>query len=277
MSPASQTPALPSIAPAELPGRGRRGAPLWSLALLLLLVGAWEAGARLQDWSPLVLPAPSVVAQALWQGLGSGFFWPHLWQTTWEVLLGLLLGGTFGFALGLALGESAFLQRLAMPYVVASQVVPKLALAPLMTVWLGFGTAPMVAITALVCFFPLLENTLTGTRQTDAARRELFRMLGATRWQTLWRLKVRSGLPAILAGLRMAVVLALVGAVVGEFIGASRGLGALIIAAQGSMNTPLMFAVLILITALGLLLYGAATALQCYLLRFYAPSGDLVP
>ncbi|MBU4612052.1 ABC transporter permease [Achromobacter sp. GG226] len=251
----------------------------WALVLLVIVLLAWEAAARWQDWSALVLPAPSVVGGALWRGLASGYFWPHLWQTTLEVLLGLAVGGTLGFALGLLLAESAFLHRLAMPYVVASQVVPKLALAPLMTVWLGFGTAPMVAITALVCFFPLLENTLTGIGQTDPDRRELFRMLGATRWQTLWRLKVRSGLPAILAGLRMAVVLALVGAVVGEFIGASRGLGALIIAAQGSMDTPLMFAVLVLITVLGLVLYGATTALQRWLLRSYTRSlpGDPAP
>lgn len=259
------------------PAHATDHARVWALLLFVALLLAWEAGARLGDWSPLVLPAPSVVGAALWQGLASGYFWPHLWQTTLEVLIGLGIGGTLGFALGLLLGESAFLHRLAMPYVVASQVVPKLALAPLMTVWLGFGTPPMVAITALVCFFPLLENTLTGTAQTDPARRELFRMLGATRWQTLWRLKVRSGLPAILAGLRMAVVLALVGAVVGEFIGASRGLGALIIAAQGSMNTPLMFAVLVLITVLGLVLYAAASALQRWLLRPYALSGDSAP
>jgi NitT/TauT family transport system permease protein len=127
-----------------------------------------------------------------------------------------------------------------------------------------------VVITALICFFPLLENTLTGIAQVDPARLELFRMLGATRAQTLWRLKVPAGLPAILAGLRVAVVLALVGAVVGEFIGASKGLGALIIAAQGSMDTPLMFAVLLVITVIGLLLYEATLLLERRLLRAYA-------
>lgn len=242
----------------------------WSLLLLVAMVLVWEWAVDAYAWSALVLPAPTAIAASLWRGLLSGYFWPHIAQTALEVFAGLALGGVFGFMSGLVLGESAFGRRVLMPYVVASQVVPKLALAPLLTVWLGFGTLPMVVITALVCFFPLLESTLTGIAQTEQSRQELFRMLGATRWQTLWRLKVPTGLPGILAGLRMAVVLALVGAVVGEFIGASRGLGALIIAAQGSMDTPLMFAVLTLITLMGLLLYHGTLWLQRCLLRPYA-------
>lgn len=239
------------------------------MLLLLALVCVWEWAVAAFSWSQLVLPAPSVVGASLWKGLASGYFWPHIVQTSIEVVAGLALGGLFGLACGLMLGESAFGRRVFMPYVVASQVVPKLALAPLLTVWLGFGTLPMVVITALVCFFPLLESTMTGIAQVHPSRLELFRMLGATRWQTLWRLKVPTGLPAILAGLRMAVVLALVGAVVGEFIGSSQGLGALIIAAQGSMDTPLMFAVLILITLLGWLFYLAVLWLQNRLLHLY--------
>jgi len=242
---------------------------LLALALLLILLLAWELAVPLFKFSPLVLPAPSVIAAALWRGLVTGYLWPHLAQTLLELFLGLLLGCALGFAGGVLLGESAALRRVLMPYVVTSQVIPKLALVPLFIVWFGFGTVPTVVITALICFFPLLENTLTGIAQVDAARLELFRMLGATRWQTLWRLKVPAGLPAILAGLRVAVVLALVGAVVGEFVGASRGLGALIIAAQGSMDTALMFAVLLVITAIGLLLYELTLLLERRLLRPY--------
>ncbi len=251
---------------------GLKSPRIWSLALLLALLWIWEWAVTAFAWSELVLPPPSTVAATLWRGLHTGYFWPHLAQTAMEVAAGLAVGGLFGFVCGLALGESAFGRRVFMPYVVATQVIPKLALAPLLTVWLGFGTVPMVVITALVCFFPLLESTMTGIGQVDAARLELFRMLGATRWQTLWRLKVPTGLPAVLAGMRMAVVLALVGAVVGEFIGASQGLGALIIAAQGSMDTPLMFAVLTLITLMGLLLYLGALWVQKRLLRPYAAS-----
>lgn len=249
--------------------RGAGSPRLWSLALLVALLLGWEAAAVWLAWPELIMPAPTVIGKTLWSGLLSGYFWPHIGQTALEVVAGLALGGAFGFVCGVLLGESALCRRVLMPYMVASQVMPKLALAPLLTVWLGFGTLPMVVITALVCFFPLLESTLTAIAHTDMARIELFRMLQAKRWQTLWYLKLPAGLPGILAGLRMAAVLALVGAIVGEFIAGSQGLGALIIAAQGSMDTPLMFAVLTLITILGWVLYLAILWLQRRLLQPY--------
>lgn len=239
---------------------------LGSLALLAALLLAWEGACRLLALPALVLPPPSAIALSLWQGLASGYFWPHLRATALELLLGVAAGCALGFAAGIALGENALLRRLLMPYVVASQVVPKLALGPLFVLWFGFGMTSTVVVTALICFFPLMENTLTALQQVPPERLELFRMLGASRAQTLWRLKLPQGLPAILAGLRVAVVLALVGAVVGEFIGASRGLGALVIAAQGSMDTSLMFAVLVLIAALGMLAYHATLLVERWLL-----------
>jgi NitT/TauT family transport system permease protein len=244
------------------------------LSTFLGLAGllAWEAAVRIWHTSPLVLPAPSVVAQSLWQGLVSGYLWPHMAHTLLEVVLGLALGGSMGFVGGVVLGESARMRGVLMPYVVISQVIPKLALAPLFIVWFGFGTLPTVVMTALICFFPLLENTATSMQQVSASHLELFRMLRASAWQTLWRLKIPTGLPHIMAGLRVAVVLAWVGAVVGEFIGASRGLGALIIAAQGTMDTPLMFAVLTVITVLGLAFYKATEALERLWRPIAAPS-----
>jgi NitT/TauT family transport system permease protein len=238
-----------------------------SLLLLAALLLAWEIACRTSDLSALVLPAPSAVAAALWKGFASGYFWPHLGATALELLLGVAAGSALGFGSGVVLAQDTVLRRLLMPYVIASQVVPKLALAPLFVLWFGFGMTSTVVITALICFFPLMENTLTGLAQVPPERLELFRMLGATPAQTLWRLKLPTGLPAILAGLRVAVVLALVGAVVGEFIGASRGLGALIIATQGTMDTALMFAVLVLIAGLGLAVYQATLLLERWLLR----------
>jgi NitT/TauT family transport system permease protein len=242
---------------------------LVSLGLLVLLLEAWELGARASGLSALVLPAPSAVLRALWRGLASGYFWPHIRATGSELMAGLALGCGIGFTSGVAMTESPLLNGLLKPYVVVTQVIPKLALMPLFIVWFGFGMTSTVVITALICFFPLMENTVTALQQVDPQRLELFRMLGASRRQTLLRLKLPAGLPGILAGLRVAVVLALVGAVVGEFIGASQGLGALIIASQGMMDTPLMFAVLVLIAALGLLLYAATLALERRLLLPY--------
>ena len=238
-----------------------------SWALLAAALLGWEWLTHALQLSVLVLPPPSAVLTALWAGLRSGYLWPHIGQTGLELVLGLTAGCALGLVSGVVLGESALLRRLLMPYVVTSQVVPKLALAPLFIVWFGFGMTSTVVITALICFFPLMENTMTGIAQVDPQRLELFRMLGATRWQTLLRLKIPAGLPGIMAGFRVAVVLALVGAVVGEFIGGSQGLGALIIASQGMMDTPLMFAVLVVITVLGLVLYRLAIGLETYLLK----------
>ena len=240
-----------------------------SLSLLLALLAAVELASRAAGLSALVLPAPSAVGRSLWLGLSTGYLWPHILATSLELLLGLALGCVVGFASGVAMAESTRLSGLLKPYIVVSQVIPKLALMPLFSVWFGFGMTSTVVITALICFFPLMENTVTALQQVDPQRLELFRMLGASRRQTLLRLKLPTGLPAILAGLRVAVVLALVGAVVGEFIGASKGLGALIIASQGMMDTPLMFAVLVVIAVLGLALYQATLLLERWLLTPY--------
>jgi NitT/TauT family transport system permease protein len=245
----------------------RTGSRNWSAVLLIALVAGWEIFCRTSGVSILVIPAPSAVSQVLWEGLTVGFLWPHIWITTAEMVLGLALGCVIGFLCGVGLGETEFLRRLLWPYILASQVVPKLALGPLFIVWFGFGMTSTVVITALICFFPLLENTLTGIHHIDPQKRELFRMLGATRLQTLLRLKIPSGLPVIMAGVRVAVVLALVGAVVGEFIGGRTGLGASIIAAQGMMDSTLMFALFIIITALGMIFYQAAILVERRLLR----------
>jgi NitT/TauT family transport system permease protein len=242
---------------------------LASLALLFVLLAGWEGWCRLGGVPALIVPAPSSVFATLWSEIASGRLMPHLAITATEMTLGLALGCVVGLGVGILLAEAAFLRRLLHPYIVASQVVPKLALGPLFIIWFGFGMAPTVVITALICFFPLMENTLTGLAQVDPARRELFRMLGASRLQTLLRLKLPSALPVILAGLRVAVVLALVGAVVGEFIGGRAGLGASIIAAQSVMDSSLMFALFIVITLLGMVFYQAALLAERLLLRHH--------
>jgi len=240
---------------------------IYSFFLLIALLVGWEVICRLLGISALVIPTPTAVLEALWSTLESGYLWPHIWITTAEMVLGLALGCGIGFVCGIILGETEFLRRLLYPYIIASQVVPKLALGPLFIVWFGFGMKSTVVITALICFFPLLENTLTGIHHIDPQKRELFRMLRASRMQTLFRLKIPSGLPVIMAGVRVAVVLALVGAVVGEFIGGREGLGAAIIAAQGMMDSTLMFALFIVITFLGMIFYQAAIWSERWLLR----------
>lgn len=268
------TPAMPAIE-GRAGGRHDRNrahrvpAWIWSWLILAIIIAAWEASTRALSLSALVLPAPSAVLRALWNGLVSGFLWPHIAATLTELALGTLLGCAIGFTAGVAMAESPRLRDVLMPYVVVSQVVPKLALAPLFILWFGFGMTSTVVITALICFFPLLENTMLALTHVPPERLELFRMLDATRLQTFLKLKLPTGLPAILAGVRVAIVLALVGAVVGEFIGANRGLGALVIAAQGSMDTAQMFAVLTLIALIGMAAYRAVLAIEHRLLVPY--------
>ncbi len=238
-----------------------------SPTLLLVFGLAWEAGVHLTGVSPIVVPPPSAVLAVLWDGLVQGWLWQHVWITGLETVLGFALGATIGFLCGLVLGEVDFLRRLLWPYVLASQLVPKLALGPIFIIWFGFGLTATVVITALICFFPLLENTITGLQSAPPEKRDLFRMLGATRLQTLLRLKIPSGLPIIMSGVRVAIVLALVGAVVGEFISGGKGLGASIIAAQGMMDSTLMFALFILITLMGMLFYQIVVLAERWLLR----------
>ncbi len=239
---------------------------IYSWLLFILILFGWEILAK--QMSELVLPAPSVVATTLLEGLMNGYFTPHILRTSWEIVIGLFIGSLLGIITGIWMGEVEFIRRLLFPYVIASQAVPKLALAPLFILWFGFGMTSKVVITALICFFPLMENTVTAIQYTDPKKVELFRVLGANRWQTLFKLKIPAGLPSIMAGFRVAVVLAVVGAVVGEFIGGSEGLGALIIASQGMMDTPLMFSVLILITILGTFLYQVIYFIERRLFKY---------
>lgn len=241
----------------------------WSALLFIAVVAAWELYCRISGIPALVVPAPSAVVATLWSELASGRLLPHVAVTATEMTVGLLAGGVIGFVAGLILGEVPFLRRLLYPYLIASQVVPKLALGPLFIIWFGFGMSSTIVVTALICFFPLLENTMTGLQGVDPQKRELFRMLRATRMQTLLRLKIPSGLPTIMAGLRVATVLALVGAVVGEFIGGRNGLGASVIAAQGMMDSTLMFALFVVITILGMIFYQTIVSIERWLLRRY--------
>jgi NitT/TauT family transport system permease protein len=233
----------------------RAGQSALTFGVFLGVLLAWWGCVRLMGLSPLVLPTPYAVWQSLVENTLSGLLLDHLWTTLTEILLGFLLGSALGITLGIVTAQSQLMRAILGPYILASQAMPKLALAPIMVVWLGFGIAPKVVITALVCFFPLLENTIIGLTSTNPYQLEMFRMFAARNWQTFLKLRIPHALPVIFAGLRVAITLAVVGAVVGEYVGANRGLGALVVATQGSFDTPLMFAVFVYLTAIGIALY----------------------
>ncbi|MBI4573396.1 MAG: ABC transporter permease [candidate division NC10 bacterium] len=243
-----------------------------SCLLLLLLIMGWEIIVRLRGIPPLIVPAPTVVWESLLTHTRSGFLIRHLGVTLAEILLGFAAGGLFGIGLGMGVALSPLLRGVLHPYVIASQAMPKLALAPIFVMWFGFGLLPKVIITALIAFFPLFENTVTGLNEVDRDARELFRALGASPWQTLRWLRLPNAAPYIVAGLRVAMVLSIVGAVVAEYVGANRGLGALIISSQGMLDTPLMFAVFVVLLVLGVVLYQVVVLLEraCLARRYRA-------
>jgi NitT/TauT family transport system permease protein len=229
----------------------------WGLSggLFLIVLLFWQGLVHWYRLPPLVLPPPAAVATALVHTLAAGSLLPHLWVTLGEILLGFVGGSVLGMGLGSLVAMSPLVQQVLRPYIIASQAMPKLALAPVFAIWFGFGILPKALIAALIAFFPLFENTLTGLSAIEADAAELFRMLGANRWHLFLKLRLPHAVPYLFAGLRVAIVLSVVGAVVGEYIGASKGLGALIIASQGMLDTPLMFAVFVVLTALGMVLY----------------------
>lgn len=233
----------------------RRGLIL-SVSLFILLIATWEFAIWVADLSPLVLPTPAKVLELLVEIFVTGYVMKHLWITLAEILLGFVVGSVLGIVLGTAVAHSPLLRQAMNPYIIASQAMPKLALAPIFILWFGFGLTPKVVITALIAFFPLFENAVTALSDSDPQKLELFRSLQATPRQIFFMLKVPEALPMLFAGLKVAMVLSVVGAIIGEFVGSRGGLGALIIAAQGTMDTPLMFAVFVVLTVLGMLLYS---------------------
>ncbi len=238
------------------------GYALASLGVFLLLLALWEGAVRFYGLPPFLLPGPLPVAGSLWQGLVGGGLWVHLWVTLQEILLGFLGGSVLGVGLGALVAHSPRLERVLYPYLIASQTAPKLAAAPLLIAWFGVGLLPKVIITVLIAFFPLLENTITGMRRVPEGRLELFRSLGASPWETFLRLRLPHSLPYVFAGLRVAVVLSVVGAVVAEFTGASKGLGATMIVAQSNLDVARMLAVFVLLTGIGTSLYGVIALLE---------------
>jgi NitT/TauT family transport system permease protein len=232
-------------------GAGRVVEGLISFAILMLIV---EGGLRLFDVQPYVFPTPSAIAVALYDGVTSGLFLQALSVTLTEILCGFAIGSFCGILLGILMVQIAWLDRLVYPYVVALQTVPKVAIAPLMIVWFGFGISSKVVIVALTCLFPSLVNTIAGLRAVDSDRIALIRAMCGSRGQLLRYVQLPNALPYIMAGLNTGIVLAVIGAIVGEFVGAKTGIGVLILQANFGLDLASMFAVLVLIAITGVIL-----------------------
>jgi NitT/TauT family transport system permease protein len=229
---------------------------LQSIILAVSVIAVWEGACRFFAISPLVLPAPSAVATKLVSLVVSGIIWPHLWATLVEVIAGFVFGVIAGLVIGAMVSLIPVLERLVYPYLVALQTLPKVAIAPLFIIWFGYGLSSKIVITALVCFFPVLVSVIAGFHSTDKDQLDMMKAFGATKWQTLMRLRVPSALVLIFAGLEIAAVLAVIGAIVGEFVGAQVGLGYLVVTLNFGLDVPGVFAVLIVLSAIGLAMHG---------------------
>ncbi|MGA8817940.1 MAG: ABC transporter permease [Xanthobacteraceae bacterium] len=230
-----------------------------SPAILVALVACWWLATDVLGAPAYVVPAPEQVLRALINGLSrspwdTGGYWYHTGVTVWEALLGLAIGSVLGAVLGFAICHWPILGRSWYPYIVGFQSLPKVALAPLMVVWFGFGLQGKVFITAVITFFPVLVNTMAGYQSVEPERIELARSCNASEWHLLSKIILPSCLPFLFAGLGVASVLAILGAVVGEFVGASAGLGMLLMQYDQQMELAPMFAVILLLAVIGFLM-----------------------
>jgi NitT/TauT family transport system permease protein len=250
--------AMPAIDDAALPGawltRSRRRQLIAGFFVLVVL--AWHFSVTLLGTSHLIFPGPLAVVQSLYTGVASGEFLGHLWITLYEILAGFFVGAALGFVLGAAIGQSALMEAVLYPYVLAFQTMPKVAVAPLFVLWFGFGTTSKVVITATIVFFPVLANTIVGLRSAPREQIDLMKAFTASGWHIFRMVRLPQALPYVFAGLDIGIVLAVIGAIVGEFVGAQAGLGYLIMQRNFSMDTAGVFAILILLSLIGIVLHA---------------------
>ena len=239
----------------SVPSRLFRRRPLPDLALTAILVagviGTCQAAVAFGFVSRFVIPLPSSVLPALGELVTGGTLGQHTLVTVGEAAMGFAIAVAIGLTLGTLIAEFRVVERILYPYLVALQTMPKIALAPVLLVWFGFGLGSKIAVAAVISLFPVLVNTIAGLQGCDPGRLDVLRALGASRWDCFRLVKLPNALPFIFSGLSAAVMFALTGALVGEFVGASAGLGYLIVQANNSMDIPQVFAILLILVAIG--------------------------
>jgi NitT/TauT family transport system permease protein len=240
---------------------GKPEIPL-SIALFVVTVGGWELACRFLDVPIIIVPPPSRVAAALWQMLVNGDMLVHFGVTAYETLVGFVFGALFGLVLGGLVAQFPLLERTLYPYIVAFQTLPKVAIAPIIVIWFGYGVTSKIVITATIAFFPLLANTIVGLRAVPQDQVELMVAFTASRWQVFWKARIPQALPYIFVGLDVAIVLSVIGAIVGEFVGSQAGLGYLILQKNFNMDMSGVFAILIVLSLFGIGLHMIVNAIQ---------------
>jgi NitT/TauT family transport system permease protein len=224
---------------------------------------AWKLYVDVSGLSRFVLPAPEAVGAAFWEQITDPFVWQtHIWTTFYEVMGGLALAIALGVGLGFWVGKSPIFEKISRPFIVATQVVPKVALVPLFILWLGFGPSSKIMIAALLAFFPLLINTAFGVRSVPHSMHDLMTSLHSSRWQRFRKAELPHTLAYILAGMELAVVQATIGAIVGEYLGGDRGLGRYAVNLQNSLQVDRLFGAIMIMALFGFVLYTIVTSLR---------------
>jgi NitT/TauT family transport system permease protein len=238
--------------------------------LFAALLAAWQLAVSGLGLREYLLPAPMRVVQAMW---GDEIPWlRHVGVTALEIAGAFVVAGAVGVALGVAVAWTPLLSRALVPFLVFVNTLPKVAVAPLFLLWLGYGVVPNMLIGALIGFFPVVINTAVGLSQVDEELLDLGRVFNAPKWKVFATIRIPNAYPYILSALKVTATAAVVGAIVGEFVASQQGLGYVIITTQGSMNTPVAFAALVWISLVGLAVYGLVVLAA----RCIAPWADSV-
>lgn len=237
-------------------------------AAILIFLLAWKGITLIGNYPAFILPPPETVAGRLWHTVQDGSLPAHAGHTLRAIASGLATGLVTATVLGYLLARSPLLERLLSPYIIASQAIPTIAIAPLIFIWFGTGFMSNVLITALIAFFPILVNTIVGVRSIPPELVELMRAYHATRWQTFRKLELPAALPVLLGGIKIGATLAVIGATVAEFVRPNKGLGYLILTAKNRFDTELVFVALLALVTIALAIYGSISLAERKLLSW---------
>ncbi|MCZ7573603.1 MAG: ABC transporter permease [Ardenticatenaceae bacterium] len=244
------------------------GRSLLPVLLLLLLVILWEVIVKVRGISVIILPAPSVVFQRLLEEPGY-FFIENGLITLYEAVAGFALGAAVAIALASVMVHSSLVERTAFPLAVLVKATPIVVIAPLLVIWFGYGPMPKIIMASLICFFPILVNTIVGLRSVDATSLEFFHSLAASKWEIFRQLRIPHSLPYVLASFKTAASLSVIGAVVAEWAGAGRGLGRVVFIKAANLDQAAVFAGVFVLAAMGILLTAIVGWLEKRLLYWH--------
>lgn len=244
------------------------GTTVASIAVLVAFLAAWEWLPALARIPQFILPPPSRVWEEFLRMSANDRLWYHAGVTSMEVVVGFLLGSLLGIVIGFVLGMAPRAEVVLSPYILALQIAPKVAFAPLFVMWLGYTVYPKILVAVLIVFFPVMVNVLTAVRTVDPDMVSLARSFSATRWQIFRMIEYPSSLAPLFSGLRIAATLAVIGVVVGELVGGNLGLGYLLTYGEGQGNTAMVFVTIILLTVIGIAAYAGVVFFERRVLHY---------